>query len=527
MANLVELSNELEFVPKEQLIQMSQDPNSTYPSYLVLSEIQRRTQMEKMYAAQQPKPETTVSEEVVAEFAGSPSGLGAMAQSSDTPNAFQSGDMGNMAPPSPLMAAASGGKISYEEGGSTSDDILKMLSPAYALYSGNSAGILNMVDKNMGIAPLIKSYLDSRKKDDNEDIEKLSVSDESMANGGLTGYQAGGSIGAGTDSLSATFTNPIQNQDVNNESGFLSKAINWAKENPTDALSLAANATFFIPGVGVVLGSAVKGGIALLPKVVAAAKKVAPAIKSGVQKTYTVPNPALQGGLKVGQRKVINPKTKTSKIIDTATGKDIPERAFSFGRTGVAALPIVGSTKLGIEALLDEEEINPATVQTQTEGSQEQVFKDVITGDANADKDKGLGQRFKDFVKSSRGADMLIGLGGAIGSARNLGELSSGISDAYFGIKSAEQASELQGLQGRLLEAQTAKYEADVANMPLDIAIKQYQSLNDLVDSGVLTPDEAKVREAALLKRIQQLQGITVAEKDKRDELLGLVQEVG
>jgi len=84
-----------------------------------------------------------------------------------------------------------------------------------------------------------------------------------------------------------------------------------------------------------------------------------------VQKTYTVPNPALQGGLKVGQRKVINPKTKTSKIIDTATGKDIPERAFSFGRTGVAALPIVGSTKLGIEALLDEEEINPATVQTQ------------------------------------------------------------------------------------------------------------------------------------------------------------------
>ena len=63
--------------------------------------------------------------------------------------------------------------------------------------------------------------------------------------------------------------------------------------------------------------------------------------------------------------------------------------------------------------------------------------------------------------------------------------------------------------------------------MPLDIAIKQYQSLNDLVDSGVLTPDEAKVREAALLKRIQQLQGITVAEKDKRDELLGLVQEVG
>jgi len=117
MANLVELSNELEFVPKEQLIQMSQDPNSTYPSYLVLSEIKRRTQMEKMYAAQQPKPETTISEELVAEFAGNPSGLGAMARSFDTPNAFQSGDMGDMAPPSPMqMMAASGGKTGYYHG---------------------------------------------------------------------------------------------------------------------------------------------------------------------------------------------------------------------------------------------------------------------------------------------------------------------------------------------------------------------------------------------------------------------------
>ena len=88
-------------------------------------------------------------------------------------------------------------------------------------------------------------------------------------------------------------------------------------------------------------------------------------------------------------------------------------------------------------------------------------------------------------------------------------------------------AKDLAGLQGRLIEAQINKYEADVANMPLDVAIKQYQSLNDLVDSGVLTADEAKIREAALMQRIQRLQGITVAEKDKRDELLGLVQEVG
>jgi hypothetical protein len=127
MANLVQLSNDLESVPKEQLIQMSQDPNSTYPSYLVLAEIQRRTQMEKMYAAQQPKPQTTVAEEVVSEFASSPSGLGAMAQSSDSINAFPSGEMGNMAPPSPMQIMASGGITGYNEGGDTKMSAYKKL----------------------------------------------------------------------------------------------------------------------------------------------------------------------------------------------------------------------------------------------------------------------------------------------------------------------------------------------------------------------------------------------------------------
>ena len=63
--NLVELATELEYVPKDQLAQMSQDPSSRYPQYLVLSEIQRRTANEKAYAAARPQPTTTVAEEVV------------------------------------------------------------------------------------------------------------------------------------------------------------------------------------------------------------------------------------------------------------------------------------------------------------------------------------------------------------------------------------------------------------------------------------------------------------------------------
>ena len=124
MANLIQQANDLEYVPKDQLIQMSQNPDNNYPSYLVLAEIQRRTQNEKAYAAQQPQPETTVSEELVQEFAGQQGLQGAMAQSPGPQNAFPPSDMSNMAPPSPQMGMPSqqmmdGGLTGYAEGGIT------------------------------------------------------------------------------------------------------------------------------------------------------------------------------------------------------------------------------------------------------------------------------------------------------------------------------------------------------------------------------------------------------------------------
>ena len=77
MSNLIKAAEELEYVPKEDLIRMAESGDSRFPPYLVLSEIQRRTQNEKAYSAMQPPPTTTVAEEKVAEFAQS--GLGGMA----------------------------------------------------------------------------------------------------------------------------------------------------------------------------------------------------------------------------------------------------------------------------------------------------------------------------------------------------------------------------------------------------------------------------------------------------------------
>ena len=123
MPNLVQLSNELEYVPKEQLAQMSQDPSSRFPQYLVLSEIQRRTANEKAYAAAQPQPTTTVAEEVVGEFM-QPKGLQAGMPSVSAPtDSFSSEPMGMPAsapmqqPMQQPMMMASGGITGYAVGG--------------------------------------------------------------------------------------------------------------------------------------------------------------------------------------------------------------------------------------------------------------------------------------------------------------------------------------------------------------------------------------------------------------------------
>tara|TARA_R100000700_G_C3175993_1_gene150900 strand:- start:1721 stop:2989 length:1269 start_codon:yes stop_codon:yes gene_type:complete len=114
MANLIQIAEELEYMPKDQLAQMTQDPNSTYPQFLVLSEIQRRTQLEKAYQAQatQAEPQTTVAEETVAEFMA-PQGLQGMAQQ-PMPQ-----DMPAPMPESPMQMMADGGRTGFFAMGAT------------------------------------------------------------------------------------------------------------------------------------------------------------------------------------------------------------------------------------------------------------------------------------------------------------------------------------------------------------------------------------------------------------------------
>ena len=97
--SLIDVAAELEYVPEQELINLSSNPQSSYPQFLVLSEIQRRNQMRRMYENQMAKmnqPSTTVAEEAVMEFAGQ--GAVPMMDSPSTLSSTSDGGLRSMAP---------------------------------------------------------------------------------------------------------------------------------------------------------------------------------------------------------------------------------------------------------------------------------------------------------------------------------------------------------------------------------------------------------------------------------------------
>ena len=314
--SLIKQAEELEFVPKQQLIQMAQNPRGDYPPFLVITEIERRNRNEKSFKAQQAKanmPTTTVAEESVMEFAGR-----------------------GIAPSEPMLMA-SGGITQMQTGGSTNierelnrtllekkvanmssrekdqyaDKVRrqvagKNLNPFRKLFEMqgfNEDGVYlgNLPSQGMGLSDIynrassgeiiygsrekyLKQLDDKIKNLRNE----LKLNQMGMANGGITQMQTGGALGTGGDSLAASF-NPFGQQPEENEDSIVRKAIDFAKENPAQALSYASNALLFVPGLGVLGFGALKAGTTLLPKVIQAAK-------SAGQKAFTKPNPAFMRG---------------------------------------------------------------------------------------------------------------------------------------------------------------------------------------------------------------------------------------
>jgi len=534
--SLVDRANELEYVPEEQLIQMSQSPEGQYPQFLVLSEIQRRNQMRRMYKNQMAKmnqPTTTVAEESVMELAGQ--GAVPMMDSLSSLSSPEGG-LRSMAP-TPMK---SGKKTEIEKDeAELSEELRELLAKdrryaqQYKDYESRERFFPPLVPENYIVSDdkydRIKrsgAYMREGNLQDYRPFLALlgALSGESgprympeskvkglqamveatrkekqmqqmgMQQGGITKMQSGGSLGIPGDSLSQSFINPMEQQQQEVDEGTLSKAVNWAKENPMDALNLAANATFFIPGLGVVAGAAIKGGVKAIPFIA----KAAYAAKRGLQKTYTVPNPALIRG----------PKGKNSFI----TGG--PERVFSPSRTALVGLPVAGAgynlTMAGLGAF-DDETTKPEEALTEAERRAASSLKDLeklLDKPTDTTTTQKQGFESDDFLT-------LAQLGGILGGATNLGEAAMGIGNLAGQIRKTRREGKLEGLQGRVLAAQADKYEADIANMKPTQINAQLQTIENLIQAAIDSGNQDEVSELFLYqqllnKRLLELQGIDI-----------------
>ena len=179
LQNILEQEDFIKGLPDASLYGEMEQPSGQLPQFLVLSEIQRRTDMRERYEATQEQPEGTISEQIISE------GLGGMPQEvpSMSPMGLASQTMGSPIPTDPASQAsvvaatgapppptggmgigasglagmggppqmtAGGGRVGYQEGGQEGDD-----TPAYYPIGQDAYGgraILNLL-KFFGAGP--------------------------------------------------------------------------------------------------------------------------------------------------------------------------------------------------------------------------------------------------------------------------------------------------------------------------------------------------------------------------------------
>jgi len=332
-----------------------------------------------------------------------------------------------------------------------------------------------------------------------------------MASGGRTGYQVGGftptaenPYPTGSELVSDTFNNPkegflnsLKERYVNPDGTFNTAQIT------KDGLSTALVASYFTPA------GAVRGGLGLLGRgVMSLSKPFTAAGREGIKKSVG------RQAAKINPKMVRDPKTGQFRSQAEIGGTAISSVAKPLGLS--AGVGILQSPNEEINPEIETAEERAARLAAEANAKREAREADIAAREQVArDKEAELLAK----AKESRQADMLVGLGGAIGSAKNLGELSSNISDAYFSVQSKRDAKDLAGLQGRLIEAQASKYEADVSNMPLEAILrslataeKQLKSLQDAGD--VNSASELILYINALNEKAAELQDIKITGSD-------------
>ena len=426
--NLVQLANDLEYVPKEQLAEMSQDPNSSYPAYLVLSEIQRRTLNEKNYQAMEQQPTTTVAEEVVGEFMqpqlaqNQSQGLQGGTPQSATPLPDSNISAGlSGVPTAPMQMAASGGITGYAAGDRTSLDA-SFQNPYADQRSLAEQGFPNEIDpdqKNM----IVERYTDP----DGTFAYKRALAD---------GFNA------------ATL------------------AMILAPEPTSSAVGLAARG---IAGTGKALYGAIRNPKQTLDKGLEAIGK----LKSRRQQGNRFNNP------------VSSPQSTSNLPTPPNYFKDIGSETLKNAVN--PALRIAGATYLGSQLLPNgEEEIIKPKVEPKIETPEEmeaRIRADIIN-ESSKNSSEGLSQSTGNYRDLAR-------LGAGIMSAKNVGEIGdtvTSIVDAQDKRDVQGLQSRYMQIQTEKLEADIAAMplkELIAAQNSLSASIKAKNE-----SGSMLTPEE-------------------------------------
>ena len=491
MANLIQIAEELEYMPKDQLAQMTQDPNSTYPQFLVLSEIQRRTQLEKAYQAQatQAEPQTTVAEETVAEFMA-PQGLQGMAQQ-PMPQ-----DMAAPMPESPMQMMADGGRIGFMSGGNSPRSIL--LSTMGANPSGMTdqemGGLITKMNQESEQLPARRSFGLMEGEIVPEVVEE---EEEMMAGGGRTGFFALGSTSRynvqNSPSLADSETIDVASipEETRAEIVEASKGLTPAQKAMIgiNAASLALMVTP-IPGARIAAGVLKLGQGAF--RGLQAGKAAYQARKAKIlmdQGRKAIDAGKVSG---TGRTASYNPEVVRQAGVDAIKGMRIPQRTIAGGIAGGTAYNLFESENeedefpdiQPIEVTAEKRDIPKLSQETETKKGG--LF-------SNITPDQGL---------------TMAQLGGVLMGARNMSELGTGIAGVAGQMQERKSAAGLAGAQQAYYEGQVRKIDSEIADMPKEAIREQMSMLIEASEAGLITDiNLANAQYAALAKRLAVLEG--------------------
>ena len=329
-----------------------------------------------------------------------------------------------------------------------------------------------------------------------------------MKSGGITQMQSGRST-----ALEQSFMPPGRNElPMSSESasslrGGISNLAETLglidEEGNIDPVQASLLGLSFVPGVGLVAGAGRLG--------LGVAKFLAPKAKSFFMK----PNPVRSKGLQPGQRVIVDPKKGKTMIQSTGkdAGKVIPETVADVSKiattAGAVATPFAVSNIFAPDESTDvkKDELTDAEKRAASSLQDLQKLLDKPTDTITTEKQ---GFESDDFLT-------LAQLGGIVGGATNLGEAAMGIGNLAGQIQKTRREGKLEGLQGRVLQAQAAKYEADIANMKPTQINAQLQTIENLIQAAIDSGNQDEVSELFLYqqllnKRLLELQGIDIPE---------------